>query len=448
MGVFTMTSLGADMDRGTVVEWRVAPGDQVQRGDIVAAVETEKSDVEVEVFESGTIEQLLVPAGVEVTVGTPLAIVTPAGGAPTGGAVRQAPGVAGAATAISRQEVPHHHVTSPIVRHLAERVGLDIDAVTATGPGGVVTRSDVEAATASLGAPSAQAPSRSPSGAPSRAGRTVVRSSPFARRLAVERGVSLASLRGTGPEGVVVARDIPSVAPRAARGEEALKASVAALMTRSKREVPHYYLHTTVDLGGCRRWLDRINAGRPPAERVLPVALLLWATAQAATANPRLNGHWVDGGFHPAERVDLGIAVNLRGGGLLAPRIPEADQLGAEELMVRLRDLIGRARHGGLRASEMGVPTITVTNLGDTGVEEVYPVIYPPQVAMVGIGKVAERPWVVDGIVVVRPVVSVTLAGDHRATNGHDGARFLSTIDHLLQDPEEPWSTTPRTTSS
>jgi pyruvate dehydrogenase E2 component (dihydrolipoamide acetyltransferase) len=140
--------------------------------------------------------------------------------------------------------------------------------------------------------------------------------------------------------------------------------------------------------------------------------------------------------------------VSLRGGGLLAPVIPDAAHLDAGALMGRMRDLTDRARHGGLKASEMADPSITVTNLGDTGVEEVYGVIYPPQVAMVGIGRVVERPWVVDGRVLVRPVVTVTLSGDHRATNGHEGARFLATIDRLLHDPEEPWSASPPPTSS
>jgi pyruvate dehydrogenase E2 component (dihydrolipoamide acetyltransferase) len=189
-----------------------------------------------------------------------------------------------------------------------------------------------------------------------------------------------------------------------------------------------------------RRWLDVVNADRPPAERVVAAAVLCWAVARAAAANPGLNGHWLDGAFRPADGVQLGVAVSLRGGGLLAPVIPDAADLDAEQLMRRLRDLTDRARHGGLRASEMADPSITVTNLGDTGVEEVFGVIYPPQVAMVGMGRVVERPWAVDGRVEVRPVVTVTLAADHRATNGHEGARFLATIDRLLQDPEEPWS--------
>jgi pyruvate dehydrogenase E2 component (dihydrolipoamide acetyltransferase) len=435
-----MPSLGADMDRGTVVEWRVAPGDHVERGDIVAVVDTDKSTVDVEVFESGVVQELLVPAGVEVEVGTPLAVIgaarpeesvtpVPAGPAPADGAEASVGGAPRLAQA---------HVTSPLVRHLADRLGVDTAALVGSGPGSAVTRDDVEAAARSW-TPSPTAPRvGSTSSSPAEVGRVVA--SPYARRRAAESGADLRGLRGSGPSGAVLARDVPSGPPQRERGPEALKASVAALMARSKREVPHYYLRTTVELGAVRRWLDLVNVDRPPADRVVPAAVLCWAVARAAAANPGLNGHWVDGAFRPADGVQLGVAVSLRGGGLLAPVIPDAADLDAEQLMRRLRDLTDRARHGGLRASEMADPSITVTNLGDTGVEEVFGVIYPPQVAMVGMGRVVERPWAVGGRVEVRPVVTVTLAADHRATNGHEGARFLATIDRLLQDPEEPWS--------
>lgn len=446
MGSFTMPSLGADMDRGTVVEWRVAPGDHVDRGDIVAVVDTDKATVDVEVFESGVVQELLVPVGVEVEVGTPLAVIGPGPVEPTPPPLpaRTATTDAPEAVGVSARRAEHPHVTSPLVRHLAERLGVDTDAVHGSGRGSVITRADVETAARSRDQARPSVPSVPP--VPSSAGRAVA--SPYARRLAAEAGVDLRGLRGSGPDGAVLARDVPAGPLPRPRGPDALKASVAALMARSKREVPHYYLRTTVELGAVRQWLDVVNAERPPVERVVPAAVLCWAVVRAAAANPGLNGHWVDNAFRSARGVQLGIAVNLRGGGLLAPVIPDAETLDAEELMHRMRDLTERARHGGLRASEMADPSITVTNLGDTGVEEVYGVIYPPQVAMVGFGKVVERPWVVGGRVEVRPVVTVTLAGDHRATNGHEGARFLTTIDRLLQDPEEPWGTPKPPTSS
>lgn len=216
-----------------------------------------------------------------------------------------------------------------------------------------------------------------------------------------------------------------------------MRAAIARLMARSKREIPHYYLSTTVDLGTALDWLRDHNRGVSVTDRVVPSALLLRATALAAMRHPELNGYWLDDRFQPADAVNLGVAVSLRRGGMVAPAILGADQLGVAELMARLRDLVTRARSGRLRGSEMEDPTITVTNLGDQGVESVQGVIYPPQVALVGFGKVVDRPWARDGMLGVRPRVTVTLAADHRATDGFTGSRFLDTIDHLLQTPEE-----------
>jgi pyruvate dehydrogenase E2 component (dihydrolipoamide acetyltransferase) len=195
---------------------------------------------------------------------------------------------------------------------------------------------------------------------------------------------------------------------------------------------------TTIDLGAALSWLRTVNDQRPPAERLLPATLLLKATALATRQVPALNGFWdeVDG-FLPSDAVHLGVAVSLRAGGLIAPAIHDADQLTLDELMAALRALVGRVRSGRLRSSEMADPTITVTNLGDQGVDEVHGVIYPPQVALVGFGRIAERPWARDGMLGVRPTVRATLAADHRSSDGLVGARFLATLDRLLQTPEE-----------
>jgi pyruvate dehydrogenase E2 component (dihydrolipoamide acetyltransferase) len=360
MGEFLMPSLGADMERGTVLEWRVRPGDVVHRGDIVAVVDTEKSDIDVEVFEDGVVEELLVEVGREVEVGTPLARITSA--------------------------LP------------AERR-------------------------------STRAPER-------------VRASPLARRRAAEQGVDLAAVRGSGPGAAVTARDVtasehtapvpPSSADRAVAGRRA----VGELMARSKREIPHYYLATTIDLGRAQRWLTERNAERHVTDRVLPAVLLLKATALAVREVPAMNGFW-DGAFQPSDAVHLGVAISRRGGGLIAPAIHDADTLSVDELMAALRDLVDRTRSGHLRASEMTEPTLTVTNLGERGAEEVFGVIRPPQVALVGFGTIVERPWAVDGLLGVRPTVRATLAADHRVTDGHEGSRFLTAIDDLLQGPED-----------
>ena len=207
-------------------------------------------------------------------------------------------------------------------------------------------------------------------------------------------------------------------------------------MARSKREVPHYYLATEVELGVATRWLAQANLERPVERRLLLPVLLLKAVALATHRVPEMNGFFADGAFAASEAVHLGVAVSLRGGGVVAPAVHHADRLSLDELMAALRDVVGRARAGVLRSSEMSDPTLTVSNLGDQGADVVYGVIYPPQVALVGFGRVTDRPRARDGLLGVQPAVTVTLAADHRASDGHRGGLFLAAIDHLLQEPE------------
>jgi pyruvate dehydrogenase E2 component (dihydrolipoamide acetyltransferase) len=212
--------------------------------------------------------------------------------------------------------------------------------------------------------------------------------------------------------------------------------AVAALMSRSKREIPHYYLAHTVDMGPAASLLAARNAGRPPASRLVATALALRALALAARDVPEMNGHHTEEGFVPAERVNVGLAVSMRGGGVVAPAILDADRLEVEELMERLRDVAERARRGRLRSSEMTEGTITLSSLGERSVEEVQGVIFHPQVALVGAGSVLERPWVVEGRVVPRPLMRLTLAADHRVSDGRRGGRFLARMAALLESPE------------
>lgn len=216
-----------------------------------------------------------------------------------------------------------------------------------------------------------------------------------------------------------------------------MRAAIGAAMSRSKREIPHYYLAHEVDLGPAMSWLAAHNASRPPSERVLPAALLVRSVALGLQRAPELNAHFVDGRVAPQESIHVGLAIALRGGGLVAPRIERTDTLSLDELMVAMTDLVTRARRGGLRASEMTGATITITSLGDRGVDLVVPAITPPQVAVLGIGTITERPRVVEGQVVPRPVVTISLAADHRVSDGHAGARFLHHVATLLMTPEK-----------
>ncbi len=421
---FTMPSLGADMDAGTITEWMINAGDSVERGDIVAIVETDKADIDIEVWDSGTVTEIVVPVGELVAVGTPLArIELPAGSSSTP----------------AQQQPPESSASQEAPKPPA-----------AAGP------------------PVAAAPASEPvaPGVNGRSGRPVthgntIAASPLVRRLAAEREIDLAELRGSGPGGAIIARDLTAVRPAAERsqsravtgentakntaaderrpadGSGRMRRAIAELMTRSSREIPHYYLEAEVDLEAALTWLETVNADRPIDERILPAALIMKATAVALAKHPEFNGFWVDDGFRPGSAVHLGIAVSLRGGGLVAPAVRHADRLTVGELMTALRDLVGRARSGRLRASEMTDPTVTITNLGDRGVDVVHGVIYRPQVALIGVGRVSARPAVVDGTIVSRRRVTLTLAADHRASDGQRGARLLNTISRLLQAPED-----------
>jgi pyruvate dehydrogenase E2 component (dihydrolipoamide acetyltransferase) len=208
-------------------------------------------------------------------------------------------------------------------------------------------------------------------------------------------------------------------------------------MARSKREIPHYYLAQTVNLEAALRWLESVNASRSVSDRFLYGVLLLKAVALALRDHKELNGFWRDGAFAPSKTIHIGVAIALRGGGLVAPALKEADRKDLHTLMSEFRGLVQRARTGGLRSSEMSVATITVTSLGEQGVEDVFPVIYPPQVAIVGSGSTTEQPFCVDGEVIPVRVIRGTMAGDHRVSNGQRGALFLRSVQQLLQEPEK-----------
>jgi pyruvate dehydrogenase E2 component (dihydrolipoamide acetyltransferase) len=275
-----------------------------------------------------------------------------------------------------------------------------------------------------------------------------LRISPSARELARKLGVDPATVAGTGRGGAITREDIeraaarpvpapPAPAPPAADRLTRMRQTIAAAMTRSKREIPHYYLATTIDLHRAMTWLAELNSKRPVTERLLHGVLFLKAVALALRQVPELNALWDGNRAVPSPSVHVGVAITLRQGGLVAPALHDTDRLSLDELMQRLRDLVNRARAGSLRSSELSDPTITVTSLGEQGVESVFGIVYPPQVAIVGFGKVVERPWVADGQVVVRPVVTATLSGDHRVSDGHRGGLFLAAVDRLLQEPDK-----------
>jgi pyruvate dehydrogenase E2 component (dihydrolipoamide acetyltransferase) len=229
-----------------------------------------------------------------------------------------------------------------------------------------------------------------------------------------------------------------AVPPRASGGRDMaeMRQAIAAAMARSKREIPHYYLSHEIDLARASAFLERTNAERPPARRLLMAALLMAASAQALAHHRGFNGSYTDGAFQPSEAVHRGAAVAIRGGGLIAPAIHDAQDKDAEAIMADLRDLVARARGGRLRGSELRDPTVTVSALGERGVDTLMGVIHPPQVALIGFGTPRPLPVAEGDNVAVRPCVHVSLAADHRVTDGHLGARLLAEIAEFLQSPE------------
>jgi pyruvate dehydrogenase E2 component (dihydrolipoamide acetyltransferase) len=405
---FRMPSLGADMEAGTLVEWLVKPGDAVKRGDVVAVVETQKGAIEIEVFETGRIEEILVNLNAEVPVGTPLARIRTELEMRAGAPIPVPPPVAPAAPTIVPPAAPPTVAAFPAKPVPPPPAPPPIFA----GPG---------------------------------VGRA--RASPAARRLAELRGVDLFKITGSGPAGEItfadVERQLGLVAVPAEKKRvvgldlDAMRTAIAAAMARSKREIPHYYLEHQLDVTPTEQWLAQTNATRPPDSRLLMGALTAKAVALAVRRFPAFNGFYQDGRYEPSSAVHVGVAIAIRGGGLAAPAIHDVDRLSLDELMARLRDLVQRMRAGRIRSSEIADATITASSLGERGVEALYGIIYPPQVALVGFGKVVQRPWVVDGAIGPRSVMTITLAADHRASDGHAGALFLAEIGKVLQEPEK-----------
>lgn len=403
---FKLPSLGADMDEGTLLEWLVKPGDEVKKGQIVAIVDTSKAAVDVECWQEGTVADLLVAPQQKVPVGTVLALLLEAGESaadadkykcemlakfselaqPAAVAPVVAAAPAPTAVPLKKSALAGRRLITPVARKRALELNLDLDIVTGSGPRGAVTLEDVEQAVTKL-AQGAAAPNN-------------------------------------------------KQADRQADRQAEMRKAIAAAMSRSKREIPHYYLAETIPMARALAWLAQENIQRPMAERLLPAVLLLKAVAQALRKYPELNGFYRDGAFQQAVRVNPGVAVSLRQGGLMAPALLDADRKNLAMLMQELGNLVKRTRTGSLKSSELSEATITVTNLGDQGVESVFGVIYPPQVALVGFGRIIDKAWVEGGQVKVQPIVVASLAADHRVSDGHRGALFLAELREQLQQPE------------
>lgn len=374
MSTFVMPSLGADMQSAVLMEWKVKEGDLVTKGMVIAEVETSKGVIEIEVFEDGTVEKLLVEEETECAVGTPLALIR---SKDTAAAIEPTPQDLATPLLETLKEPEHETVAA------AERI----------------------------------------------------KASPAARKRAKELGVELSAL--AADKKAIHLAAIESEVTAKTPQPSGMRQAIAKAMSRSNAEIPHYYLSTSVNMTPALHWLEAYNKNKSIQERILPAALLIRAAVYALKEVPELNGFWKNDQLQMSTQINPGIAIALRKEGLIIPAILGAEQMDLDATMQALGDLITRTRSGKLRNTEITQQTITLTNLGDLGVESVYGVIYPPQVALVGFGRIMDAPWAQGDTLCVRKVMQATLAGDHRATDGRTGGKFLDRLNQILQTPEE-----------
>jgi len=400
MSEFKMPSLGADMESAVLMEWRIKEGDTVTKGQVIAEVETSKGVIEIEVFEDGTVEKILVQEETECAVGTPLALIRSKSEEP--------------------EELPEKEFISSKIESSISQPKTDTPMQEPEQAAIKPTREE-------------ELPVQEESSSETR-----VKVSPAARKKAQEMGIDL-SVLASRSEGAIQLKNLETsvAAKEKAPLLSGMRQAIAKAMSRSNTEIPHYYLSIPINMTPALTWLGELNAKRSIDKRILPAALLIRAVVRALEEVPELNGYWQNYNHLLSKSINPGIAIALRKGGLITPALLNTQEMSLDQTMQALDDLITRTRANKLRSSEMTQQTITITNLGDLGVERVYGVIYPPQVAIIGLGRITDSPWAENDALSVRKVMQATLAGDHRATDGRTGALFLDTLNQILQKPEE-----------
>jgi len=406
--------LGQGMEAGTIVKWLKAEGDRVEKGEPLYEIDTDKATQEVEAEASGVLLKIAVSSG-EVPVGQTIAVIGEAG-----------------------EPVPDTSATSSGTTHAKETVK----------PGGVVERREPETAM-SGGSHSDESVTSRPQ--PSNGGR--VKASPLARRIARERGVELAGLRGTGPDGRVIAEDVErggtrpeETRPVAAAGTEVqqpppgveaipvtkIRATIARRLTQAW-QVPVFQLTVSADMTLANELVERARALNPGV-RVTVTDLLTKVCAMALVRHRDVNVQFTEDALLRFPTANVGIAVAAPTG-LVVPVIREAERLSLAETAQRRTDIVERARAGSLAQRDLEDGTFTISNLGMFGVEQFTAVLNPPQAAILAVGSTDERPVVRDGAIVARPTMTMTLTVDHRAVDGAEAADFLRTVKTFVEEP-------------
>ena len=460
-----MPALSPTMEEGTLAKWLVKEGDSVSAGDLLAEIETDKATMEFEAIDDGVVAKILVAEGTEnVKVGTEIAII--AGDGEDASAAAPAAAAPKAETALKAEAAPPHDdrvKASPSAKKLASESGLDLAAITGTGPGGRIVREDVEAAIKGGGvkvSPAAAAPA-----APTTSGARV-KASPLAKRIAAAQGLDLSGISGSGPNGRIVKADVenakvgapaPAAAPAAAPAVQAapetalildariphtveklsgMRKTIARRLTESKQTVPHIYL--TVDIR-----LDRLLAMRAEMNAALEAKgvklsvndLLIKALGKALVAVPKCNVAFAGNELISYQRADISVAVSVPAG-LITPIISDADGKSLSVISTEMKDLAARAKDGKLKPEEFQGGTASLSNMGMFGIKQFEAVINPPQGMIMAIGAGDKRPWVMeDGSLGVASIMSATGSFDHRAIDGADGAQLMKAFKEFVEAP-------------
>jgi pyruvate dehydrogenase E2 component (dihydrolipoamide acetyltransferase) len=402
--IITMPKMGFDMQEGTLVQWVKQVGDTVNAGDVVAVIESDKANVEVTSFKSGVVRRLLAEVGAVVPVGQPIAIVGApdedisqlAAGEPAAAATLPAPEVAPAAPAGEEAAAGEEGRTpaSPLARRMAGEMGVDLASVRGSGPGGRVTKEDVEAYQR------ARERAPVPAGAP-----------------------PPAPVAPPGAEEYVVERATP------------MRLTIARRMMQSKQQVPHFYLSAEVDMDAALALRQQLNNMLPEEEQLTLNDLIVKASAVALKQFPRLNAAYAGEEVHLYSRVNIGIAV-AHEQGLVVTVIKDCDRLSLGQLSRQAREQIRRARQGRMQAEDMVGGTFTISNLGMYGIEEFLAIINPPQAAALAAGQARRVPVVsAAGQVVPGTRMKITVSADHRVTDGAEAALFVKAVKAALEQP-------------
>jgi pyruvate dehydrogenase E2 component (dihydrolipoamide acetyltransferase) len=440
-----MPALELAQETGKVLRWLKNPGDRVNKGEPIVEIETDKVTVEVEAPASGQLGEVSARPGDVVPVGKTIALIFAAGEA---GATRAAPPAggrtvspvtpAGSAAMTGAVPAPPSGVAapavraSPLARKLAEQHRIDLATVKTSS--GRIEKADVLAAVESR-------KGRAADGAPTPA--RIAAASPKARRLAAERGVDLTLVRGSGPDGAVLAADVPAAAgaPRvAAASAPGVTAPtvgtvwriMAERMTASWTTAPHFYLVREVDVSRLVTWRERAN--RPTGPRITYTDLLVRLVAATLAQQPRVNVAWRDGAIVPNGEINVGLAVAIEDG-LVVPVLHRADTLSLAEIASRREDLVARAQASKLRPADIQGGGFTISNLGMYGVDAFNAIVNPPQAAILAVGRIADRVVALGGVPAVRPTMVLTLSCDHRALDGARGAQFIGALADLIEEP-------------